>query len=254
MHPGFLRSLFAVGVGLVLLIPPLALARELLVVGSDFSRIFERTAADEYRGLGPDLLRQVLEPRGYSLRFASYPWARAQLMVERGQADILVGPYRSPAREARFAFAESAFQRDRIVFYRRRDRPFEWSGDYRQLAGLRIGVVRAWTYGARFDGVREGLDLVTVEAVDNGLKMLSLGRLELFASNQRNTLPVLQALGLSDEINQLEHPIDTQDGYFAFPLQSSHNRLREDFDEGFRQVVERGQLARLAARWQVEIP
>jgi polar amino acid transport system substrate-binding protein len=76
----------------------------------------------------------------------------------------------------------------------------------------------------------------------------------LLASNQRNTQPLLQALGLDDEISQLDPPIDFQDGYFAFPLHSSHARLREDFDEGFRQLVERGELARLADQWQVEIP
>jgi polar amino acid transport system substrate-binding protein len=254
MHSGISRRLFAVLVSLALLLPPLALARELLAVGTDFPRVFERTAAGEYRGLGPDVLRQVLEPRGYSLRFEAYPWARAQRMVELGQADILVGPYRSPAREARFAFVGPPFYRDRIVFYCRRDSLFHWSGNYRQLAGQRIGVVRAWSYGAGFDAVRGGLDLVTVEGVENGLRMLSAGRLELLASNQRNTLPVLQVLGLGDEISQLEPPIDIQDGYFAFPLRSSHAHLREDFDEGYRQLVERGQLARLAARWQVDIP
>ncbi|MNR13880.1 Bacterial extracellular solute-binding protein, family 3 [compost metagenome] len=175
-------------------------------------------------------------------------------MVERGQADILIGPYRSPAREARFAFVGPAFFRDRIVFYCRRARSCQWSGDYRQLAGQRIGVVRAWAYGARFDAERARLELVTVEGVDNGLRMLSLGRLELLASNRRNTLPVLQALGLHDEISQLEPPVDTQDGYFAFPLHGSHVHLREDFAEGFRQLIERGQLARLAALWQVETP
>lgn len=254
MHSGFLRRLFAVWLSLVLLAPPLALARELLAVGTDFPRIFERTAAGEYRGLGPEVLRQVFEPQGHSLRFASYPWARAQRMVELGQADILVGPYRNPAREARFAFVGQAFYRDRIVFYCRRAGSCQWSGDYRQLAGQRIGVVRAWAYGTRFDAERARLELVTVEGVDNGLKMLSLGRLEFLASNQRNTLPVLQALGLRDEIRQLDPPVDTQDGYFAFPLHGSHARLREDFAEGFRQLVERGQLARLAAQWQVEIP
>ena len=254
MHSGLLRRLFALMVSLALLLPPLALARELLAVGTDFPRIFERTAAGEYRGLGPDVLRQALEPRGYSLRFESYPWARAQRMVELGQADILIGPYRSPAREARFAFVGPAFYRDRIVFYCRSAGSCQWSGDFRQLAGQRIGVVRAWAYGARFDAMRAGLDLVTVEGVENGLRMLSVGRLELLASNQRNTLPVLQALGLSDEISQVEPPVDTQDGYFAFPLHGSHARLREDFAEGFQQLVERGQLARLAAQWQVEIP
>jgi polar amino acid transport system substrate-binding protein len=122
------------------------------------------------------------------------------------------------------------------------------------LSGQRIGVVRAWVYGARFERVRGQLELITVEGVENGLKMLSLGRLDLLASNQRNTRPVIKALGLSDEINQLDTLIDLQDGYFAFPRQRRHRSLREEFDRSFRQMIERGQLAQLAAEWQVETP
>jgi polar amino acid transport system substrate-binding protein len=254
MHSGFLRRLCMAVLSLVLLAPSLALARELLAVGPDFPRIFERSAAGEYSGLGPDILRQVLELHGYTLRFESYPWARAQRMVELGQADILIGAYRSPAREARFAFVGPAFFSDRVVFYCRRSTPCLWSGDYRQLGGQRIGVVRAWVYGEGFDAARERLDLITVEGVENGLKMLSVGRLEMLASNQRDALPMLQALGLTDEVSQLEPPIDIQSGYFAFPLHSSHARLREVFDEGFGQLIERGQLARMTSQWQVEMP
>lgn len=200
------------------------------------------------------MLRQVLEPLGHRLRFALYPWARAQRMVERGQADILIGPYKSPEREARFAFSAQPFYRDRIVFYRRRARPLQWQGDYRNLSGQRVGVVSAWAYGPRFERVREQLELVTVKGVENGLQMLGAGRLDLLASNQRNTRPAIQTLGLGGEIVQLDSLIDQQDGYFAFPRLDSHRPLREDFDRALRQMIERGQLAQLASEWQVDIP
>ncbi|HBX54137.1 MAG TPA: ABC transporter substrate-binding protein, partial [Pseudomonas sp.] len=248
MHSVVLRGVLAVW--LTLLVGSAASARELLAVGTSFPRVFERTPAGQYSGLATRVLSVTLTQLGHSVRFELYPWARAQRMVELGQADILIGPYKSPAREARFAFAAQAFYRDRIVFYRRSDSLLHWSGDYRQLRGRRVGVVRAWAYGTRFDDARAGLDLVTVEGVENGLKMLSMGRLALLASNQRNTQPVLQALGLNDEIVQLETLIDTQDGYFAFPRQSSHRSLREDFDRVFQQMIEQGQLAQLAAQWQ----
>lgn len=229
-------------------------ARELLAVGTSFPGVFERAPSGEYRGLATSVLTAAFKSLGHTVRFELYPWARAQRMVERGQADILIGPYRSPAREARFAFAAEAFYRDHIVFYRRVDSRVQWSGEYRQLAGLPVGVVRAWAYGTRFDDAQEQLDLVTVESVENGLRMLSMGRLQLLASNQRNTLPVLAELGLNDEIVQLEPLIDIQDGYFAFPWRESHKALREAFDQVFRQMIAQGQLAALAAHWHVDIP
>lgn len=252
MHSGILRGVF-VACLLMMASGPVT-ARELLAVGTSFPGVFERTAAGEYRGLAPSVLTVAFASLGHTVRFAFYPWARAQRMVERGQADILIGPYKSPAREARFAFAAEAFYRDPIVFYRRVDSRVRWSGDYRQLAGLPIGIVRAWAYGSRFDDAHGQLDLVTVESVENGLRMLDMGRLALLASNQRNTLPVLAELGLNDEIVQLEPLIDVQDGYFAFPPQESHRPLREAFDQVFRQMVAQGQLAVLAAHWRVDIP
>ncbi|MDP3816180.1 ABC transporter substrate-binding protein [Pseudomonas sp.] len=235
-----------------LLAVPLA-ARELLAIGTNFPGVFEQHAGG-YRGLATSVLRQALEPLGYQVRFELHPWARAQHMVEHGQGDILIGPYKNAEREARFVFSAQPFYRDHIVFYRQRGRLLYWHGDYRELLGRRIGVVRAWVYGARFDSRRAQLDLVTVEGVENGLKMLSAGRLDLLASNQRNTRPVLLALGLTDKIEQLKSQIDLQDGYFAFPRQDRYRPLREDLDRALQQMIEQGRLAQLAKEWQVEIP
>lgn len=235
-----------------LLVVPLA-ARELLAVGASFPGVFEQQTVS-YGGLATSVLRQALEPLGYQLRFELHPWARAQHMVEHGQGDILIGPYKNAEREARFAFSAQPFYRDHIVFYRQRGRLLDWTGDYQQLFGRRIGVVRAWVYGAHFDSRREQFELVTVEGVENGLKMLRAGRLDLLASNQRNTQPVLLALGLHEQLEQLEPPIDLQDGYFAFPRQDRYKPLREDFDRALQQMIEQGRLAQLAKQWQVEIP
>ncbi len=252
MHPYFCRRLVVAWLCLLLAAP--ALARELLAVGTRFPGVFEYQADGQYDGLATGILREALEPLGYRLEFALYPWARAQHMVELGHADILIGPYKNAERETRLAFSARPFYRDRIVFYRRNVRRLDWSGDYRSLVGQRIGVVRGWAYGEGFERARHQLGLVTVERVENGLRMLSQGRLDLLASNQRNTRPVLLALGMRASVGQLAPPIDQQDGYFAFPRQDRYRALRIDFDRAFQQMIEQGRLAQLAAERQVTIP
>ena len=232
----------------------MALAREWLAVGTNFPQVFEQGAEDEYRGLAVNVLHQALDTLGDRVRFELHPWARAQYMVEQGQADILIGPYKTAEREMRFAFSAMAFYRDRVVFYGHRDRLPQWRGDYQALPGRPIGVVRAWSYGDQFVQAKSALDLVTVESVENGMRMLSLGRLQLLASNQRNSRPVLLKLGLLDEIVELDPPISLEDGYFAFPRLASHDALRRDFDRALEGMIEKGELARLAKRWQVRIP
>lgn len=228
--------------------------REWLVVGTPFPQIFEQGDDGDVHGLAPAILRQIAAQLGAELRFELYPWTRAQRMVELGQADILVGPYRTAEREARFAFAAAPFYQDRIVFYVRGDKRTTWNGDYASLGNRRLAVVRGWIYGSRFEARRADLHPVAVETVRNGLRMLDAGRIDLLASNQRNTVPLLQALGLRGRIVELAPLIDVQRGYFAFPRGPGHDPLRQRFDQAFAALVASGELARLATPLGVNVP
>lgn len=232
----------------------LAQAREWLVVGTTFPQVYEQSADGSFTGLAPSVLRHLAAELGDELRFELYPWTRAQRMVELGEADILVGPYRTAEREARFAFAAEPFYQDRIVFYSRRDQASTWNGDYASLHGKRVAVVRGWIYGSQFEEARARLQPITVESVRNGLRMLHAGRIDLLASNQRNTGPHLLALGLQEQVGELLPLIDVQRGFFAFPRDSGHDELRQRFDSAFEQFVASGQLARLAAPLGVSVP
>lgn len=229
-------------------------ARELQVVGTYFPRIYEQSADGRFTGLGPAVLESMAGSLRSELHFELHPWARAHHMVERGEADILVGPYRTPERELRFAFAAKPFYQDRILFYACSDVDVAWNGNYADLQGRRVAVVRGWVYGGQFEAAREWLQPIPVESVENGLRMLMAGRIELLASNQRNTLPHLVALKQQASVRELSPLIDVQRGYFAFPRDAAHVQLRQRFDEVFQQLVDNGALRRLAEPLQVSVP
>lgn len=86
-----------------------AQAKDLLAVGTSFGQIFEQKSNGEYTGLGVDILNRFAEQTNVTIHYQIIPWRRAQSMVERGQADILIGPYYSKEREALLAFSEKAF-------------------------------------------------------------------------------------------------------------------------------------------------
>lgn len=239
---------------LLLLLCSPSQARVLRVVGTHFPGIYEQLGDGHFSGLGPALLQELATALDSELHFELHPWARAQRMVELGAADVLVGPYRTVEREQRFEFAAEPFYQDRILFYVRGDRPIVWRGDYSELVGRRIGVVRGWVYGSSFEQARGLLRPITVESVENGLRMLAAGRLELLASNQRNTAPHLAILDLHGGVRELSPLIDIQRGYFAFPRDEGHRELRQRFDQAFRQLVESGALRRLAAPYAVSVP
>ncbi len=74
------------------------------------------------------------------------------------------------------------------------------------------------------------LDLRSVEGVGNALLMLQHGRIDLLATNERNSRPWIEALPAGSLV-QLQPAIDSKDGYFAFPgraLRGAQGPLRRD--------------------------
>ncbi|MET0322269.1 MAG: transporter substrate-binding domain-containing protein [Duganella sp.] len=231
-----------------------AMARERVAVGASFHHVFEQDADGQWRGLAVDVLRALAARAGDTVRFQLYPWPRAQAMVERGQADILIGPYKSAERLTRFAFLDLPFYRDRLVFYGRRQGPAAWNGDFRSLAGKGVAAVRGWHYGDRFDQARPLFDLSEVTQVDNGLQMLAVGRIDFLASNERNTTALIGQLHLGDRLTVLCPDIGIIDGYLAFALDPKFAPARRQYNTLFNQMVRSGELARLGAANDVLVP
>lgn len=233
--------------------PPVR-AVERVAVGAPFSRIFEQRADGQWQGLGVDVLRILAARAGDTISFRLYPWPRAQAMVERAQADILVGPYKSPERLQRFSFIDQAFYRDHMIFYTRRDKQVPWHGDLTTLRSTRIAAVRGWHYGTQFDQLRSRLDVSDVTQLENGVQMLAMGRVDLLATNERNTTRLIGDLQLDRTLTVLCPDIAQLDGYLAFPRDPRYLAARNRYNQLFAEMVRSGELARLGARNGVPVP
>lgn len=229
-------------------------AKELFAVGTQFGRVFDKNQDGEFVGLSVDLLRAIAKQNGDTVRFEIFPWARAQAMVELGKADILIGPYKSPEREQRFNFSEHAFYQDQMVFYARANSGLTWNGNYASIKGKHVVAVNGWVYGSAFDRVRDELGVTNTDTLQQGLQMLSIGRIDLLATNRRNTEFLLSTLHLPSALIPLDTIIDVQNGYFAFPKSHEFDELRLHFNRAFGQLIENGEFAKMAKANEVHTP
>ncbi|WP_428502996.1 substrate-binding periplasmic protein [Roseateles sp.] len=229
-------------------------ARDLLAVGTQFPRVLELDSKGQARGMAVDLLNRAAAQQGHSLRFEILPWARAQLMVEQGLADVLIGPYRSPERLSRFLFSQLPFYEDALVFYASPAKAELWRGDWSSLSGRSVGLVLGWAYGEAVEHARSKLLISNPGDVATGLRMLQRGRIELLASNERNTTPVLEALGLTQQFVPLQPPIAVQAGHFAYPRNAQGEALRLDLDRSLETLRSTGVLRELGRQWGVRVP
>jgi len=229
-------------------------AQELLAVGTHFSQIFEQQSNGEYTGLGVDILNRFAMQQKVTIHYQMAPWRRAQSMVERGQADILIGPYVSEERQKRLAFSAQPFYRDEIVFYARVKNPTPWDGGYDSIHGLRIGKMQGWSYGYRFNERTKALTINEFADLKSGIERLSRGDLDLLATNVRNTQAVLGQISIPEAITPILPTIDIQDGFMAFPKSTQFQSLQQSFDHFMQHMVQTGELATLAKERGVTIP
>ncbi|WP_198782775.1 substrate-binding periplasmic protein [Shewanella putrefaciens] len=229
-------------------------AEDLLAVGTRFNQIFEQQANGEFTGLGVDILNRFAQQQKVTIHYQMTPWRRAQSMVERGQADILIGPYFNQARQHLLSFSAKAFYRDEIVFYARNTSVIPWNGDYESLKGLRIGKMLGWSYGELFNEKTQSLAINEFVDIKSGIERLSRGDLDLLATNVRNTEATLANIKIPQAIGPIFPLIDTQDGFMAFPKQAQFAPLKQQFDLFFEDMLQSGELANLSKIHRVTIP
>ncbi|RZT10427.1 polar amino acid transport system substrate-binding protein [Duganella sp. CF402] len=231
-----------------------AASPELVIAGTRFEKIYERRPDGEFAGMGVDVLREFARRYGYRLQFEIYPWRRAQELVISGRADMLVGPYKSAERERSMRFSEQAFFQDHVAFYVRANAMPVWEGDYHALKARRIATLNGWNYGLAFTQAAPRLHISVTNSVESGLRMLAAGHVEMFATNRRDTDPVLLALGLQDKLMALAPLIDVQDAYFAFPLAPRWAEVPAQLDQMLVEMKKSGELQKRARRYGVTLP
>ena len=122
------------------------------------------------------------------------------------------------------------FDEVNLRFYVRRQSGYSWDGRVTSIQGRRIAIMHGWAYGARFDSLKPYLDLHVAPSVELAFKLLMAERVDLVASNERDSRPRIAELGLEGDVSPLEPVIDTQVGYFALPRGESQRPLREDIE------------------------
>lgn len=171
---------------------PARAAPALHVVGSADSpyRRFEGGTAS---GLYFDLLRAAAERANWPLRFTEVPAARALRMLELGDADAMVGPLRTPEREAYLHYSRITLPPEDKAVYTAGPTPVIDSLD--DLPGRRLGVQLGKRYGPVIDDNRL-LQRVEVSTYRAALTLVHLGRLDAALVPERQGDELSAALNL----------------------------------------------------------
>ena len=141
-------------------------------------------------GILIELTRKILQTAKINHRFVNMPSRRILDTIERGGNYCSPGWFKNPNRERYAVFSLPIYRDSPLVLLVNKDKsnllPDEVALEKALTAGLRLGVITGFSYGAWADRIIQQIrpNLETVTAAQKSLlSMLSLGRCDLMLMN-----------------------------------------------------------------------
>lgn len=183
------------------------------------------------QGIAVNIVSHIMAAIGHRVRIEVYPWTRALDMVKNGRADAIFTAYKNEQREAFLDFSREVLILQEVYFFKRKNQPIEFAGDYQNLKKYTIGVVSTISYGPLFDAAKEVLDIDRSSRLEHGFQKLRLGRIDLLPSDTLVAGYTLKSMGLTGVIEALPPRIQSVPSYIAFSKRRQLGALRDQFDQ-----------------------
>lgn len=205
----------------------------------------------ELRGLDYDAARIVLQRLGVEAEWQLLPWKRCVVVLEQGQAEAILGIYRSEEREATIIFpSEPLSQIELVLFYSKtRPYPFRRLDD---LQGLKVGVSSRYWYSDRAFGESE---LFTREpAPDHAANFGKLlrERVDLAINDRYAGRFLLERMGLGGEIDQHPRVVSRDPLYLGLRRSAGLDQLARRFASELRRFKREPAYSLLSTRYGIQ--
>lgn len=204
---------------------------------------FMYARADVATGLYPLLLRAAFDRMNEPVRIEPMPWSRALQQLDQAEAGV-GGIYKNTERMQKYDFSAPIFV-ERLLLYARRDRPPRFTS-VADLGGLRIGVIRGWSYGDAFDRARRSGQLLVEEVAADAqnFSKLESGRLDAVVAVEQAGSAQL-ASGAFPSVAALPVPLAMNATHLAFHKAAQLRPLLERFDAAIAALRRTGEHERL---------
>lgn len=195
-------------------------------------------------GMYYDLLKLALARINAQAEFSELPSARAFKMLERGEADLMMGPLRTPEREAYLHYTQIVLPSEPKVFYAHRD-----AAPIRELSDLQgriIAVQRGKRYGALFDA---GTGYTRYEVNDYGkaLEMLAARRVDAVVLPARQG--ELMMVGSTLPLAQQPFRLDGEPAYVVLSRNSPWLARAPELERAFKALQQDGSWKKTLERY-----
>lgn len=209
------------------------------------------------RGIYPELAAEAFRRMGLHPAMEPAPWARAIAALDAGRAGVC-GLYVTGQRLLRHDFSSPLFEEHlQLVIPANATVPAALatptgaaSDTFAALRGMRLGVVRGWSYGDALDAARASGAFTAEEAGSEAQNMLKVagGRLDGAIVSREGAAWLQERLGLTRLVTVAPRPLAVMPVHLAFRRQAGQRALLRAFDAAIREMRADGTHRRIVER------
>jgi polar amino acid transport system substrate-binding protein len=235
---------------LLTLIGTAANALEPLVIGFDVSSppTMYDAGDGEAAGIYPAIVRRAFERMGQPVRLVPLPLRRMMGSLQNGT----IGGGALIATSERQAYCDysAPYFVEQLAVYSMigKNLPFHSLAD---LAGRKVGLIRAWAYGADFDTARAAklFEVEEVDSDDQNFQKLKFGRIDMAVAT-RLAGDILVADNKYAGIGAYDTQLTATPIHLVFNKKNGNADLLRRFDDAIRAMQAAGEIQAIVAREQ----
>jgi polar amino acid transport system substrate-binding protein len=165
------------------------------------------------QGILVKIVERLFEKANISLELEFLPFKRAYIEVKQGKIDGLFNFYKIEERLKYFDYTDAIIENP-LVFFVRKDSTLQYKG-LKNLKGLKIGVMRGYSYGSEFDNSTFFEKDPSNSHIANFKKLL-YGRFDAYPCDKLVGIYVARQNNMMSEFKILPTPLTVMDGHIGF--------------------------------------
>ncbi|MCD4681675.1 MAG: transporter substrate-binding domain-containing protein [Bacteroidales bacterium] len=205
----------------------------------------------EMKGILVDILDNAINKRmGIPVIHKGYPWARVQWLVKAGKADAF---FTVPTLK-RIAYTEiskeTIFSIDTRLFVKAKNLKLEKLKAVKTISDLRHFKIGSYLGSGSLKTTLKDMDVIVANNVELALKMLIMGRFDVFMAGTHSSLAILEKYGYKDEIVVLPNVLISKPFHLCIGKNSLFVGILSEFDTTIREMKEDGTLEKIFDKYK----
>jgi len=239
----------AIAVIFIMLLPVSVLAEKVVFVSPENipPKIYKESG--QLMGTYVDIIREVCKRLDIDPEFRLYPWKRAVKNVKEGRADAIFPPFQTEKRTEFLYFPSEPMTATRTVIFARKESGVKISG-LDDLRGKIVSVVAGYSYSPEFDRLGELKKKECYIGVEQQVRTLHKGRMDVAVAAERPFRFFAKKLGLG-EFFKVVFVLSEENSYVAFSKAKGlkSKLLAEKFGQTLSQLKKEGVIKRIEDKY-----